>query len=91
MRHPAATISLNPEDQVAVALKELAPGDTVQNGGVVCRSAIPVGHKVAITRIQAEAPVRKYGQIIGFASADIEPGAVFMDTPFVPWHIGPVM
>jgi len=74
MRHPPATISLNPEDHVAVALRELAPGDTVQNGGVVCRSSIPVGHKVAITRIQAEAPVRKYGQIIGFASADIQPG-----------------
>jgi altronate hydrolase len=74
MTNPPATVSLNPEDHVAVALKDLAPGDAIQNGTVVCRDSIPVGHKVAVTRIRAEAPVRKYGQIIGFAAADIEPG-----------------
>lgn len=74
MSQPPATVSLNPEDHVAVALKDLSPGDAIQNGAVVCRDPIPAGHKVAVTRIQAKAPVRKYGQIIGFAAADIEPG-----------------
>jgi altronate hydrolase len=74
MTNPHVTVSLNPNDQVAVALKDLAPGDAIQNGTVVCRDRVPVGHKVSVTRIQAKAPVRKYGPIIGFAAADIEPG-----------------
>ncbi len=68
------TLSLNREDHVSVALTDLAPGDAIHRGTVVCRDPIPAGHKVAVTRIRAQAPVRKYGQIIGFAAKDIEPG-----------------
>jgi len=59
---------------VSVALADLAPGDVIEKGAVVCRDPIPAGHKVAVTRINALSPVRKYGQIIGFAANDIEPG-----------------
>jgi len=69
-----ATLTLNQEDNVSVALIDLVPGDTIGNGVVVRGVSIPAGHKVALKRINAEEPVRKYGQIIGFASTTIEPG-----------------
>jgi altronate hydrolase len=41
---------------------------------VVVARDIPAGHKIALHRIAADAPVRKYGQIIGFASRSIADG-----------------
>jgi len=35
---------------------------------------IPYGHKIALTRIAKGAQVTKYGEEIGIATADIEPG-----------------
>jgi altronate hydrolase len=35
---------------------------------------IPAGHKLAIRSVEAGAPVRRYGQIIGFATRDIQAG-----------------
>ena len=70
----SATVCLNQEDNVSVALTDLVPGDAIGNGVVVRGAGVPAGHKVATRRINAEEPVRKYGQIIGFASATIEPG-----------------
>jgi len=69
-----ATLTLNQEDNVSVALIDLAPGDTIGNEVVVRGNSVPTGHKVATRRINTEEPVKKYGQIIGFASTAIEPG-----------------
>ena len=69
-----ATLTLNQEDNVSVALIDLVPGDAIGNGVVVRGVSVPAGHKVAAKRINAEEPVKKYGQIIGFASTTIEPG-----------------
>jgi altronate hydrolase len=41
---------------------------------VTVSGLIPPGHKVATKAIRAGAPVRRYNQIIGFASRDIAPG-----------------
>jgi len=68
------TIRLNPDDNVVVALKALSPGTPIDYNGVICRDEIPHGHKVAIRKIEAQDPIRKYGQIIGFASTTLEPG-----------------
>ncbi len=68
------TVSLSPDDNVAVALKELSPGTGLDTDNVVCREKIPAGHKVVIRKINAHEPIRKYGQIIGFASKTLEPG-----------------
>ena len=35
---------------------------------------IPPGHKVATRHVAEGQPVRRYGQIIGFATTDIAPG-----------------
>ena len=41
---------------------------------IVARQAIPYGHKVALRPIRAGEPVIKYGERMGIATADIEPG-----------------
>jgi len=69
-----ATVTLNQGDNVSVALIDLVPGDTIGDGVVVRGDSIRAGHKVAFKRINVKEPVRKYGQIIGFASTTIEPG-----------------
>jgi altronate hydrolase len=69
--HPAA-LRLHPDDNVAIAVERLAEGAEVE--GVAVRARIPRGHKVALAPIAEGEPVRKYGQVIGFASAAIAPG-----------------
>jgi hypothetical protein len=70
----ALTIRLHPTDNVVVAQFELGTGATLPGEDVVCLSVIPPSHKVATAAIAAGEPVRKYGQIIGFATKDISPG-----------------
>jgi altronate hydrolase len=68
------TVCLNVQDNVAVALASLAHGDMIDPGGIISNANVPAGHKIAICEINAHDPVRKYGQIIGFASNDIQTG-----------------
>jgi altronate hydrolase len=70
---PTPAIRLHPDDGVVIARATLLPGALVAEG-VVAAQRIPAGHKVAVRRIAAGEPVRRYGQIIGFASMPIEPG-----------------
>src|SRR5689334_527297 len=63
---------VHPDDDVAIALRPLAAGEKV--GGVVARSAIPKGHKIAVRAVAAGADVHKYGWPIGAATMAIEPG-----------------
>jgi len=70
----STVIRLNENDNVVVARAELLPGASIEGGNVTARSAIPAGHKVATAPIAQGQPVRKYNQIIGFASQAIEPG-----------------
>jgi altronate hydrolase len=67
---------LHPDDQVAVLKQAIPRGAELVNGSVqvVAAMTIPPGHKIALERIPDGAPVRRYGQIIGFAKGDIEPG-----------------
>ena len=65
-------IRLHPEDDVLIARSQLVSGATVED--VAVRGLIPPGHKVAARAIAAGAPVRRYNQIIGFASRPIAPG-----------------
>jgi altronate hydrolase len=67
-------IRLHPADNVVVARAEIPAGAEIDSENVTCRSTIPFGHKVATAEIRAGEPVKKYGQIIGFASVDILPG-----------------
>ena len=66
-------LRLNASDNVAVAVDSIEPGASVL--GVTAAARVPKGHKMALGKIAAGEPVRKYGQIIGFAEGDIAPGA----------------
>ncbi|PWU29456.1 galactonate dehydratase [Pseudomonas sp. RW407] len=69
-----AVIRLNPLDDVLIARLALPAGLALAGEGLKVREAIPAGHKVATRRIEAGQPLRRYGQIIGFASRAIEAG-----------------
>jgi len=71
-----AAILLRPEDNVAVAARRLAKGAQISLNGQSTHAieAINQGHKIAIKPIKKGEAIRKYGQVIGFASADIDPG-----------------
>ena len=68
------TLRLNAEDNVVVALKNLERGTVITPEEIVCAEAIAAGHKIATDSVKAGGPVKKYGQIIGFASKAIAPG-----------------
>jgi altronate hydrolase len=67
------TLRLNVRDNLIVAIDAVAPGVAAQ--GVTATARILRGHKMAAERIAKGQPVLKFGQIIGFASEDIAPGA----------------
>jgi len=66
------TIRLAADDNVVVAVDAIAPNTAV--AGTTARERVPRGHKMAVAAIAQGAPVRKYGQIIGFASHAIAVG-----------------
>ena len=66
-------IRLHANDAVLIARASLMPGVEV-SPGVVTAERIPAGHKVAIRPIAVGEEVRRYGQIIGFATQAIAPG-----------------
>lgn len=69
-------IRIHEADNVAVALRPIAKGETLQAGGyrVTVREEIPQGHKAALKPIAAGSDVIKYGFRIGIATEDIPAG-----------------
>jgi altronate hydrolase len=63
-------------DNVAVALRVIAAGESVSVGGesVTARQEVPAGHKIALASLEPEQTIRKYGVPIGVASTPIERG-----------------
>ena len=68
-------LRLNPDDDVVIACRELEPGTNLLEEKVIVAEKIPAGHKVATRAIAAGSPIRRYSQIIGFATQAIAPGA----------------
>ena len=73
-------IVLNPKDNVAVALQDIKAGSEVelkigpQNALVTIGEPINFGHKFSLKHIEPGEPIVKYGEVIGEATAAIEPG-----------------
>ena len=69
-------VLLRPEDDVAIAKSGLLAGTVLEDGEnrLVVKVDVPPGHKVARRKVPAGATVRRYGQVIGSATSDIEPG-----------------
>src|SRR6266508_3924762 len=65
-----------PEGDVAIAKKELVAGAVLEDGAarIEVRADIRPGHKVARHAVRRGDPVRRYGQVIGFATQDIAIG-----------------
>src|SRR6188768_209599 len=74
LRETPLYLRLNPADDVVIACRELDAGTNLLQENVVCRDRIPSGHKVATRAIAKDQPVRRYNQIIGFATQAIAPG-----------------
>ena len=73
-RRDVLTIRLNTEDNTVVAIADLQAGTVIDKDGIVTRDAVPAGHKVATSLIAKGQNIYKYGQIIGVATMDIQPG-----------------
>jgi altronate hydrolase len=67
-------IRLNPADDVVIARVEIAAGTTLLREGVRVAVKVAPGHKIAVRDVKCGAPVRRYNQIIGFATRDIKAG-----------------
>lgn len=78
---PRQVYVLHPDDNIAVALVDLTPGQvvTVSDGvGVdlvlTVTGNVVFGHKIATRAISVGDTVRKYGEDIGLATVPIHPG-----------------
>jgi arabinonate dehydratase len=65
-------LRLHADDNLIVSIDPILPGAVAE--GVTAVSRVPKGHKMATVAIAEGAPVLKFGQIIGFATAPIRPG-----------------
>ena len=74
---PAGLMRLAPQDNVAVALRALAAGETVACDGVplTLERDVAIGHKVAARAIAQGETILKYNCPIGLATEPIAPGA----------------
>lgn len=69
-------VFLHRDDNICVATRQLAAGTHIVVGdqALTLNSPVKLGHKIALVRIPRGQRVVKYGQAIGVATADIEPG-----------------
>lgn len=69
-------VRMNAADNVAIVANAGGlPAGAVLPGGLALRERVPQGHKVALVDIPADAPIRRYDTIIGWAIGDIPAGA----------------
>ncbi|ELG3412808.1 UxaA family hydrolase, partial [Salmonella enterica] len=67
-------LKLNAADDVVIARQDLPAGSRLEAEGLETCDLIPTGHKIALHDISAGSVVKRYGQIIGFATRDIRQG-----------------
>ena len=73
---------MHPSDNVATAVEEIQTGEEVQipvgekTVSLPAAERIPFGFKIALEAIPKGAVIRKYGETIGTAGADIAKGAM---------------
>ena len=67
-------IKLNPADDVVIARLDISAGTELIKEGVRVVVNVPAGHKIAVRDIAEGKPVRRYNQIIGYATRPIRVG-----------------
>ena len=76
---------MDEKDNVATCVRQIDPGEVVSyrkgddNQTLTAREEIPFCHKIALQDIPQQAPVFKYGELIGRASRDIPKGCLVSD------------
>lgn len=73
MINTAPFVRLDTSDNVVTATRALEIGTSVETTETT--ALIPSGHKIAVRPIAKGEAIRKYAQIIGYASQDIAPGS----------------
>lgn len=66
-------IKVHAGDNVAIAVQDIAQGTAVM-AGVLAQAPIPQGHKIALTDIAKDAPIVRYGVVLGYALQEIRQG-----------------
>ncbi len=70
------TIRMHARDNVAIVANDGGlPAGTVLPDGLTLREQVPQGHKVALVDVPVEAPVWRYGVVIGYALKNIAAGS----------------
>lgn len=71
-------IKLEAKDNVVTAISPITLGAkiAVEETTINIREDVPLGYKIALTTIEKDEPVYKYGEIIGVATEKIERGAI---------------
>ncbi len=67
-------VQLNPADNVIISVHALKQDTVIKFNNLRCNQNIPCGHKIAIRSIKENEAIRKYNQLIGFATKNINPG-----------------
>lgn len=70
-----AILKLHADDNTGVAMRAVTAGDEFADFGIVASGDIDAGHKIALSAIPIDGIVRKFGQVIGFATTDIAAGS----------------
>ncbi len=69
-------IKVHGDDNVAIVVNPLGlPPGTAFPDGLVLRDFVPQGHKVALADIAQDAPIVRYGEVIGTAVRSIQKGS----------------
>ena len=67
-------VRLHPSDNVVTARLDILENTPIDDEQISSSCPIPSGHKLATKKIKAGEEIRKYDQVIGFASKDISQG-----------------
>lgn len=69
-------IHLNSDDNIVVTTRTVSANEKMQvgNAEITCSQDVKIGHKIATEAIAIGTPVRKFGQVIGYASSEIKVG-----------------
>jgi len=74
--NPPDAIRLSEQDNVAVAVRDIAAGSAVAIGEIrlTTLDAVPLGHKISLRPIRAGEKILKFGVPVGSATVDIAAG-----------------
>ena len=71
-----SVLKLHAEDNIAIVKLPISEGSEfgVNGHAIKALDTVPFGHKIATVPIAKDEAIRKFGQVIGFATEPIEPG-----------------